>query len=337
MQRCLIPDKEYDDLHYREDILGDSFQQRTLELEDDYDGEAVATLVRRIADCYSDENLDPSVQKAVLYVHGFNDYFFQKEAAFEFNEKGFNFYALDLRRCGRSYRPHQKFNDIRDLRAYHEEILEALKIISLEGNETVVLFGHSMGGLILTLFAKDYTKDDLFDGLILNSPFYNFNTVLTRKTLISLASTTGRFFPDMEVKAVFSEEYGKSIYISHLGEWDFNLEWKSIAAPKVSLGWVRAIYMGQKELQETYPHIDPPILIMCSEESLMDFTEKDKIRSTDLVLNVHDISTVSRRIRGEVDLVPIKGGIHDLLLSKEPVRKKVYATVFGWLLKNDFM
>ncbi|WNY23126.1 hypothetical protein MmiHf6_04280 [Methanimicrococcus hongohii] len=336
MQRCLIPDKEYDALHYTEDILGDNFQKRILTLDDDYEGAVTATLVRRISDCYSDENLDPSVQKAVLYVHGFNDYFFQKEAAFKFNEKGYNFYGLDLRKCGRSHQSHQKFNDIRDLRTYHEEILEALQIIYIEGNEDVILAGHSMGGLVLTLFAKDYTDDDLFDGLILNSPFFNFNTVLTKKTLISAASMAGRYFPNLEVNPVFSEEYGKSIYKDNRGEWDYNLEWKKHTPPKVRLGWVRAIYQGQKEIQERFD-IKQPVLIMCAGESLIDLEQRDKIHHTDIVLDVHDISVISKNIRGDVDFVPIDGGIHDLVLSKENVRKKVYSTMFGWLLKYDFL
>ena len=76
----------------------------------------------------------PGNGQAVLYIHGFNDYFFQKEMAFRFNERGIHFYALDLRKYGRSWLPHQKFNDIRNLRAYYEEIGEALRIIREEGS-----------------------------------------------------------------------------------------------------------------------------------------------------------------------------------------------------------
>ena len=44
---------------------------------------------------------------AVLYVHGFTDYFFQTALADFFTERGFAFFALDLRKCGRSRRPGQ--------------------------------------------------------------------------------------------------------------------------------------------------------------------------------------------------------------------------------------
>ncbi|MDR0766865.1 MAG: alpha/beta hydrolase [Methanosarcinales archaeon] len=336
MHRCLIPNKEYDDLHYSEDILGDRFQKRVLHLEDGHGGEEIATLVRRIADCHSDENLDPSVQKAVLYVHGFNDYFFQKEAAYKFNEKGYNFYALDLRRCGRSYQSNQKFNQIHDLRTYHEEILEALQIIYLENNQEVILFGHSLGGLVLTLFAKDYTNDDLFDGLILNSPFFNFNTQLTKKTFISAASMLGSGFPNFKMDSAYPKEYGISIHKNNHGEWDYNLEWKRMTPPKMDLGWVRAVHKGQEEIREIF-QIHQPVLVMCAGESLFDLTQREKIHCSDIILNVQDISAISRNIKGDVDIVPIEGGVHDLLLSKENVRKKVYSTMFGWLLKYDFL
>ena len=98
------------DTFYEEDILGEGFQRTTLSLRDDYEGSAVATLVRRLSDTGNG--------RSVLYIHGFNDYFFQREMACRLNERSFHFYALDLRKYGRSWLSHQKFNDIRDIRVY---------------------------------------------------------------------------------------------------------------------------------------------------------------------------------------------------------------------------
>ncbi|WP_318785071.1 alpha/beta hydrolase [Methanimicrococcus hacksteinii] len=327
---------EYDNPAYLEDILHNGFQQRILNLEADSGGTETAVLVRRLADCSSGENLDPSVQKAVLYVHGFNDYFFQKEAAYFFNEKGYNFYGLDLRKCGRSASSCQKFDGIGDMRIYHEEILEVLKIIYLEGNQDVVLFGHSLGGLILTLFAKDYSDENLFDGLILNSPFYSFNTVRTKKTWLTLASHLARIMPDVEISTSFSEEYGKSLHKDSRGEWNYNLNWKPHRAPKIPLSWLRAAFSAHRELLNRF-EVKKPVLVMCSGESLIDLTERKKIHLSDIVSDVRDISAVSDNIDGEIDFVQFDGGVYDLLLSDEKVRKEVYETIFGWLLKNDFL
>ena len=155
------------DTFYEDDILKEGFQRLVIPLQEDYEGKVIATLVRRLSASGSG--------RAVLYIHGFNDYFFQQEMACRFNEQGYHFYALDLRKYGRSWLPHQKFNDIRELRSYFEEISLALEIIRKEGSHTTFLLGHSTGGLIVTLYAKEHGDSFLFDGIILNSPFFDFN------------------------------------------------------------------------------------------------------------------------------------------------------------------
>ena len=60
------------------------------------DVEMVATLIRKTADRVA--------RRAVLYLHGWNDYFFQTHLADHLGDLGFDFYALDLRRYGRSLR-----------------------------------------------------------------------------------------------------------------------------------------------------------------------------------------------------------------------------------------
>ena len=213
---------------YTEDILKDGFEQRSISLRDDYEGKAVSVLVRRLA--ITDKGL------AVLYIHGFNDYFFQKEMAFRFNERGIHFYALDLRKYGRSWLPHQKFNDIRDLRTYFEEIEEALRIIREEGIQKTVLMGHSTGGLIITLFAKEKRDNPLFDALVLNSPFFEFNQSRVVRKLLPLVAWVGKYMPEIKVAGGFTEEYGKYLHQACLGEWDYDLTWKPHVAPRVNLG-----------------------------------------------------------------------------------------------------
>ena len=124
---------------YQTDILGEDYQQLTLNFADDYDGKVVATLVRKKA--------AQATKKAVLYIHGFSDYFFQTEMAEQFNQHGYDFYALDLRKYGRSKLPHQKFYYILDLREYDAEISKALEIIGQENHNQVLLAGHSTGRL----------------------------------------------------------------------------------------------------------------------------------------------------------------------------------------------
>ena len=86
------------------------------------DTELCATLVRRPTD-------RPS-RRAVLYLHGWNDYFFQTHLADHFIGLGFDFFALDLRRYGRSLREGQLPGFITDLADYDDELDAAMAIIT---------------------------------------------------------------------------------------------------------------------------------------------------------------------------------------------------------------
>lgn len=314
-----------DFIKYKEDILKDGFEQYSIILKEDYEGEVISTLIRRLM---------PDSDKAVLYIHGFNDYFFQKELAIEFNKYKLNFYALDLRKYGRSYLSHQKFNDIRNLRDYYEEILHALNIIRSEGNKEIILFGHSTGGLIVTLFAKDYPDNNLYDGIILNSPFYDFNLSSLEKKLLPTLSLLGKKFPTIKIPGGFSKAYGKSIHTDYDGEWDYKLSWKPNVAPHVNLGWIRAIYEAQKELKREF-HIACPVLVMHSLHSITNEKDKNQIQTTDIILDVDKIHYIAQNIKGDVEIVAIKDGIHDLILSRKPVRKQVYNIIYDWLTRHN--
>ena len=314
------------DTFYEEDILKEGFQRRTLPLKDDYEGRAIATLVRRRA--------GEGSTRAVLYVHGFNDYFFQRELACRFNERGIHFYALDLRKYGRSWLPHQKFNDIRDLRAYFEEITLALEIIRQEGCQTTILLGHSTGGLIITLYAKEHGEEALFDGLVLNSPFFDFNKSWIVKKFIPLVSFVGGYFPGIRIAGGFTEQYGKFLHRESQGEWEYDLGWKPHVAPRINLGWIRAIYKAQQELKRPF-EVRCPVLVLHSERSVTNFSDEGQVRSRDAILKVNDIRRIARNIRGKVDVVAVPGGLHDLILSRKEVREKVYQLVFEWLVRKD--
>ncbi|MDU5163387.1 MAG: alpha/beta hydrolase [Actinomyces sp.] len=117
---------------WRTDILGEGYESRTIELIDDAEGPCVATLVRA--------RPPASARMTVLYLHGRNDYFFQTEMAQRLSDAGAAFYALDMRKYGRSLRPHQTIGYTDDLSVYDEEIGEAIEIIRSEReDEPIVL------------------------------------------------------------------------------------------------------------------------------------------------------------------------------------------------------
>src|SRR5699024_4443644 len=78
------------------DVLGEPWQARTLTLAGDGGAPPpVATLVQRATSAQAP--VESGTRRAVLYIHGFVDYFFQTHHARTWEECGFTFAALDLR------------------------------------------------------------------------------------------------------------------------------------------------------------------------------------------------------------------------------------------------
>src|SRR5688572_28454978 len=103
------------------DVLGAPYEQCTIPLGRDDQGEVVATLVRRRAD-------EPT-GRGLLHVNGFVDYFFQTRLADRLVEAGFDFYAIDLRKSGRSLRSHQTPYFCRSLSEYYADLDAAVRVI----------------------------------------------------------------------------------------------------------------------------------------------------------------------------------------------------------------
>jgi alpha-beta hydrolase superfamily lysophospholipase len=297
-----------------------------LKLADDYEGKVEATLISRKAPKQS--------QKAILYIHGFVDYFFQNNLANWANNIGINFYAIDLRKYGRSLLPHQKPNMARSMSEYFEEIDMALNIIkNKEKNNFLILMGHSTGGLISSLYANLHRNDDSVDALILNSPFFDMNKpAWFKKTALPITAFIGKNFPNLPSPEGLKEGYAKSLHKNHEGEWDFNLDYKPILGYKINLGWVSAIHYGQQELQKGL-NITCPILVMYSSKSVTPGNYHHSMHAADSVLDVVDISKYADVIGKNVTKVEITDGMHDLVLSKKEVREEVFVEMTKFIEK----
>lgn len=303
------------------DILADC-EATTINLPDSYDGPCVATLVRQRA--------LRSTGRAVLYIHGFNDYFFQSHMAAAYSAQGYDFYALDLRRYGRSLRPHQRPNFCRDLSEYFTEIDRALELISAEGADWLLLNGHSTGGLISALYAHSGTYYDHIKALFLNSPFVELNAVGHEWRLAEVIERVGAFAPGMHVPGALSPLYAESIHRDYRGEWEFDPRWKPLAGFRPYAGWARAIRRGQRKLQAGLA-IACPILLMHATRSHRGKQWSDEFTCTDCVLNIEHMRRYGPGLGRDVTLCAIEGGLHDLVLSAPPVRERVFAELFGWL------
>lgn len=302
-----------------QDVLGDGYELSRLAFEDDHEGEVVATLVRRRGAGH---------RRAVLYLHGFVDYFFQKHLADFYVERGYDFYALDLRKCGRSLLGHQTPHFARDMADYFPEIDEAVRLIR-EDNDVLLLNGHSTGGLIAALWADRVRGQGLVDGLFLNSPFLELNVPPPMRLLAGpLVRGLARSRPSMVWPAGVSPAYVRSIHKDMDGEWEFDLALKPVEGFPVRVGWLAAIIRAQRRVRAGL-RIDVPTLVMASARTVRG--RKADFGTGDGVLDADDIARLSTRLGRHVTCVRVDGGLHDLVLSAEPVRATVFDELDRWM------
>lgn len=307
---------------YQEDVLGQDYAARTLPLKADDEGDVVATLVRR--------SLPGGSRRAVLYVHGFVDYFFQDHLAEAWLRAGFDFYALDLRKYGRSVRDHQTPNYVLSLETYDEELDEAARIIrEEEGHDVLVVMGHSTGGLISSLWAHRRRGRGVVDALVLNSPWFDLNASLFTRTLGTAAVDRLGVRRPRAVVGTLGSAYGHYLHHETGGAWEYDLAWKPHGGYPVVAGWLRTVRRGHAEVQRGLA-IDCPVLVACSDASSNPTREPERVSSTDVVLDVAHIAGRAHRLGAHVTLVRIAGGIHDLTLSPEPARSAFFAELERW-------
>ncbi len=311
---------------WQPDILGDGYEMRHVSQPDDYSGKVISTVIRKLAPDSS------STGKGILYVHGFNDYFFQKEMGDEFVEHGYDFYAVDLRKYGRSILPGQKMFELRDISEYYADIDSARVIMEKAGLNEIIIVGHSTGGLTVSCYMNERSPKTV-KGLLLNSPFLDWN-LGKLEHLIWAVRAIGKIFPDIPISQGKSTAYAESLLKQYHGEWDYNTKWKLTQSPDVTAGWVRAISNAQNSLRSGNADIRIPILLMYSSNSVYGDNWSEKFNHGDGVLDVTDIKQFGRELGPDVTCVKVTGGLHDLVLSSPEVRVPLYRYIFSWLSRK---
>ncbi len=310
---------------WTDDTLGYGYEMRYVDQGADYSGPVRSTVVRKRAECGSDVG--------VLYVHGYNDYFFQREMGDRFVDSCYNFYAVDLRKYGRSIMPGQTKFEVRDLREYYADLDSALAIMKADGIKHVALMAHSTGGLITSMYMNE-SPDTVIDAMVLNSPFLEWNlNAFQRKFLIPAVVTVTPLMRNLRISNGNSTAYAESLLNDYHGEWEYNTDWKTVHPEKVSTSWLTAIDRGHATVQND-SHIRVPLLLMHSDNSVNGDKWTPGHMRGDAVLNVNDISKYGRQLGFNVTEYTAPGGMHDLILSTEPVREGVYDAMFGFLRRQ---
>ena len=147
------------------DLLGAPYTRETLRLRPDAEGEVVATLVHR-------PGRRPRPARPCCTCTASATTSSRPSAADFWVANGYDFYALDLRKYGRSLRPHQTPNYVADLGTYYEELDLAYERV-LEKHDHVVFSAHSTGGLTVPLWLHD--RRHRAAGVFLNAPWIDMH------------------------------------------------------------------------------------------------------------------------------------------------------------------
>lgn len=313
------------------DVLGAPFEQRTLPLGDDAEGELVATLVRSLPG-WGQRLLAPLADVDVLYVHGWSDYFFQAELARAWNDLGARFYALDLRKYGRSLRDGQTPGYVDSLDAYDDDIAAALDAMGHAGAERsrrLVLLGHSTGGLTLTLWAARHPG--VAAALILNSPWLELQTgAVARQAIAPLLRAHARVAPLSAPPAIELSTYARAQReIGSLPAAEGRERWRPAEAFAVHPGWLNAVLAGHQQIAAGVD-VGCPALVLLSARSMPPFRWVEGLTRSDSVLTVDDIARAATRIGSLVTIARIEDAIHDVFLSWPQPKDEAYRVLRAW-------
>lgn len=308
------------------------YQQSTCALGVDLDGEGelFATLVRR-----TDSRPSASV---VLAVHGFTDYFFNTELVDFFAARGYRLYGLDLHKCGRSRRDGQTPHFTTDLSRYDTDLERALALIAAENpGSRVLIYGHSTGGLVVSLWLdRIRRRGDIgalgLTGLVLNSPFLDLNgpaMLRTRVTSTALGAVS-KVRKTAVVRSAGTGGYGLTLHRDYHGEFDYELRWKPLGGFPVRAGWITAIRRGQALLHHGLD-VGVPNLVLRSDHSVAETAGTEVMQRGDAVLDVSHIARWAGCIGNRQTIVPVTDAKHDVFLSLAGPRAAAYLELERWL------
>ena len=232
---------------------------------------------------------------AVLYVHGFIDYFFQRHMAERFAPRATRSTRSTCASTAARCAPHQHPNFCKDIAEYYADITRAIDEIGAP----VLLAGHSTGGLVCSLYAHEGERRGEVRALWLNSPFFDWQlpdceapAAARRRGDWAASSRSSR------APSACAPDYGQAL----LEHWEFDTRLKPVEGFPVYFGWIGAINDAHAKVHRGLA-IGCPVLSMHSDEA-------------DSVLDWRAHRALVARPGPRVAVLAFPGGVHDLVLSR---------------------
>jgi alpha-beta hydrolase superfamily lysophospholipase len=305
-------------LSWRSDILPD-FEAAKLGVA----GTRGPTLVRPVRQ-------HPDPRAVVLHVHGYNDYFFQEHLAHTFLDAGLAFYAVDLKRAGRSLTPDDVPHLMHDIKEPGEDLtLAAEAIAELHPAVPLVVHAHSTGGLSAAVWAADAAPQNVA-GLALDSPLFGRREHGIQRLSPILLPILGTVRPMMIVSR------HPSVYATHLhvdggGRWNFDTELKRPQGVPARAAWALAVLRAQQRIARGKLTIPFPVLVARAERSGPESADNPLLDEQDIVVDVSAVARLAHRLGPDVEEVVVPRAVHELSLSTAEAREHYLGALLRWI------
>lgn len=344
-------------IDWQPDLLGPGFEAVQTQLENDSIGERFTTVVHHLPevdpDAWPADERGAKIGKfAIVAVHGWNDYFYHRHFARFISSLGGSFFAVDLSRYGRSHRADQPWGYTDNLDNYADDLEFAFDVVRSEvGTDVpIILYGHSCGGLITTLWAHNHSE--LIAGLLTNAPFLDPGfTPAVRKTIDTLVSAMKLVNPLGVMQSSDSGFYQKTLLGGHLREFSFPDEEDPENDPFLTTGWepdprfrhfpsfprrygwLSAILNGHDRVAAGLD-IKVPVLVITSTRWIGDEPWSEEYLRADCTVDLGAVWQRAANIGNDVTIRKIPNAVHDVLLSRASAREQVFDAMAKWLIST---
>lgn len=265
-------------------------------------------------------------KKALIWIPGYNDYYYNFYVGEKFLKNGYDIYALHFRRYMQ-----ENLDDIfycDNLKEYIQDIDNIFPKISKKNYNQIVLYGHSMGGLVASIYCKEGKYKDKISHLILNSPFFDFKlNFLEKFILYYVVYFIAYFFPKKLIRPI---DINKKNYLSLNIKKRFYLNDKyklNILSP-IYMSWIKTIIDYQSKIKYNNLNLDIPIIILYCNKSTF-FTNSNQ--TGDDTLNVEDINKYSNNLGKNIKKYQFNNAIHDIFSSTIDIVNEALEITFNWL------
>lgn len=282
------------------------------------------------AKIYYEYYIHPEEKASIVIVHGFCEFCEKyEEVIYTFYQMGYSVFVLDHRGHGKSARAVKDLDKvhIKSYQEYVEDLYVLLKTVVKTNSQTgrYILFAHSMGGAIGTLFLEQYSN--IFCGAVLSSPMLGMQYGSYPKFVAAILAWGAKKMGKEEEYAFGQHGFDGNSHFetsSCLSQERYEYIFqKRVTSTKYrnyggTFSWVRAGMQATKKLmkKKNIQKIVVPILLF---QAGKDTTVDNRVQNK-----------FAKRCK-KVTLVKVKEAKHEIFNSLEATRQEYYACIQKFL------